>query len=200
MSIIGIIILAAGASTRLGQPKQLLTYQGKSLIRHITEVAINSQCRPVVVVLGADAEIIEPHLINLDVHIVHNHQWSTGMASSIRCGLNAIGAIASEIESIVLMLCDQPFVFPDLINQLVARYQATNSIVVASEYAGILGVPTIFHKTLFSDLALLQGDIGAREIIRQHYSNCSSIHFAEGVIDVDTLEDYEQLHKHGIFS
>ncbi|MBD2500027.1 nucleotidyltransferase family protein [Anabaena azotica] len=197
MSNIGIIILAAGASKRLGQPKQLLTYQGKSLIQQITKVAIDSQCRPIVVVLGAGAEMIEPHLINLDIHIVYNQHWSTGMASSIRCGLNAIGAIAPDIEAIILMLCDQPFVSLNLINQLIGEYQTTQSPIVASEYGGIQGVPALFHKTLFSELATLQGDIGARKTIRQHSSRCSSIPFSQGVIDIDTLEDYEQLPEHG---
>jgi molybdenum cofactor cytidylyltransferase len=193
MSNIGIIILAAGASTRLGQPKQLLTYQGKSLIKRIIEVAISSQCQPVVVVLGAYAATIEPHLSNLDISIVYNQQWSTGMASSIRCGLEAIQAIAPDIEAIVLMLSDQPFVSVNLINQLTTGYQTTNHTIVASEYAGILGVPALFHKNLFSELSIIQGDIGAKKIIHQHYSNCLSIPFFEGVIDIDTLEDYEQL-------
>ncbi|BCL38211.1 NTP transferase domain-containing protein [Nostoc sp. MS1] len=193
MTKIGIIILAAGASKRLGQPKQLLTYQGKPLIQYITEVAINSQCRPIVVVLGAYAEKIEPYLLNLDIHIVDNQQWSSGMASSIGCGLNAIEAIAPDIEALVLMLSDQPFVSLTLINQLIAAYQTTNCPIVASEYSGILGVPALFHKTLFSELALLQGDMGARKIIRQHEASCLSIPFSEGVIDIDTLEDYEKL-------
>lgn len=193
MSNIGIIILAAGASTRLGQPKQLLTYQGKSLIRQITEVAVCSQCRPVVVVLGAYAATIEPHLTNLDIQIVYNQQWSTGMASSIRCGLNAIQAIAPEIEAVILMLSDQPFVSLNLLNQLITGYQTTNQLIVASEYAGIFGVPALFHKTLFSELTLLQGDIGARKTIRQHHSQCLSVPFSQGFIDIDTLKDYEQL-------
>ncbi len=193
MSDIGIIILAAGASTRLGQPKQLLTYRGKSLIRQIAEVAIHSPCQPVIVVLGAYAEIIQPDLKNLNIHIVYNQQWSTGMASSIRCGLTAIQAIAPHLNAIVLMLCDQPFVSLNLINQLVAKYQTTNCSIVASEYAGILGVPALFDKTLFSELDLLQGDIGARKTIRQHSSNCLSIPFSEGVLDIDTLDDYQKI-------
>lgn len=196
MPNIGIIILAAGASKRLGQAKQILTYQGKSLIRHIAEVAINSQCQPIVVVLGAYFETIEPHLIDLNIRIVYNQQWSTGMASSIRSGLNAIETIAPDIEAIVLMLCDQPFVSLNLINRLISRYQTTNCNIVASKYAGILGVPALFDKKLFSQLALLQGDIGARKIIHQHYSSCSSIDFFEGVIDIDTLEDYQRLQEH----
>jgi molybdenum cofactor cytidylyltransferase len=200
MSNIGIIILAAGASTRLGQPKQLLTYQGKSLIQHITQVAINSQCRPVVVVLGAYAASIEPYLTNLDVHIIYNQHWSTGMASSIACGINAIQRISPEIEAILLMLCDQPFVCLNLIDQLVAGYQTTNCTIVASQYAGILGVPALFHKTLFSELLLLQGDMGARKTIRQHYSKCLSIPFSKGVVDIDTVEDYQLFQEHGICS
>lgn len=189
MSEIGILILAAGASTRLGQPKQLLSYQGKPLIRQMTEVAIASGCQPVGVILGAYAETIEPHLTDLDITIICNEQWSTGMASSIQCGLREILAIAPELDAIVLMVCDQPFVSSDVIHQLISGYQTSNCPIVASEYAGILGVPALFHRSLFPELLTIQGDMGAKAIIRRHRSRCLGIPFAEGAIDLDTPHD-----------
>jgi molybdenum cofactor cytidylyltransferase len=189
MSGIGILILAAGASTRLGHPKQLLDYRGKPLIRQMAEVAIASICQPVGVVLGACAETIAPHLADLDIHIACNEQWQTGMASSIQCGLRKMLDVDPNLEAIVLMVCDQPFVSPHLIHQLISEYQTSNSLIVASKYAGILGVPALFHKTVFSKLFALQGDVGARSIIQQHRSHCLSIPFAEGAIDLDTPND-----------
>ncbi|WP_413168046.1 NTP transferase domain-containing protein [Capilliphycus salinus ALCB114379] len=185
MSGIGILILAAGASRRLGQPKQLLSYRGKSLIRHVAEVAIASGGEPVGVVLGAYSETIKPHLANLSIHIADNERWSTGMASSIRCGLGEILTISPELDAIVLMVCDQPFVSSDLIRQLISGYQTSNSAIVASEYAGILGVPALFDRTFFPELFQLRADVGAKSIIRRHRSRSLGIPFAEGAIDLD---------------
>jgi len=193
MSRIGILILAAGASRRLGQPKQLLNYRGKPLIRHMAEVAIQSGCQPVGIVLGADAKTIAPHLANLDIHIIHNEQWQTGMASSIRCGLRRVVTITPELEAIVLMVCDQLFVSADLIRQLIEQHQATNCAIAAAKYAEMLGVPALFHHTLFPALAALQGDVGAKAIICQHRSQAVSIPFAEGAIDLDCPQDLKQL-------
>lgn len=189
MSGIGILILAAGASTRLGQPKQLLSYRGKPLIQHIAEVAIASGSQAVGVVLGAYAETIEPHLATLNVHVIYNQHWSTGMASSIQCGLQEILMLSPNLDAIVLMVCDQPFVSPHLIQQLMSGYRTSNYPIVASEYAGTLGVPALFDKTFFPKLSTLQGDVGAKSIIRQHCSHSLSLPFLEGAIDLDTPQN-----------
>ncbi|MBD2461250.1 nucleotidyltransferase family protein [Oscillatoria sp. FACHB-1407] len=193
MSRTGILILAAGASTRLGQPKQLLDYQGKPLIQHMAEVAIASGGQPVGVVLGAYAAAIAPHLINLNIHLTHNAHWQTGMASSIRCGLQQVLQLASDLEAIVLMVCDQPFVTSHLIQQLMTGYQTSNSLIIASEYEDTLGVPALFDKTLFPELMTLSGDRGARSLMRQYRSYCMSIAFAQGAIDLDTPHDLDIL-------
>ncbi len=195
MSRIGVLILAAGASTRLGQPKQLLSYQGKPLIRQMAEVAIGSGCQPVGVVLGAYADTIEPHLTDLNIHIAYNAQWQTGMAGSIQCGLRKLLTLAPDLEAIVLMVCDQPFVSPHLIHQLIQGYQVSNHLIVASEYAGIHGVPALFHRTFFPELNMLQGDVGAKSIIRQHRSCSLGIPFLKGAIDLDTPEDLNRLRR-----
>lgn len=191
MDNIGIIILAAGASTRLGQPKQLLLYQGKPLIEEITAVAIHSGCQPVVVVLGAYAAKIQPQLRHLGVHIAFNEQWSNGMASSLQCGLKKICAIAPNLDAVMIMLCDQPFVSASLIQQLVTGYQTSNSLIVASQYNEIVGVPALFDQTLFSELAAIEGDVGARGMIRRYDAKVLKIPFAEGAIDLDTPQDLD---------
>lgn len=197
MSGISILILAAGASTRLGQPKQLLSYQGKPLIRHMAEIAIASGCQPVGVVLGANYKTIFPCLSDLKAHIIYNENWSTGMASSIFCGLKELLSLSPELDAIVLMVCDQPFVSSDLIQQLIAGYQFSHYPIVASEYADVLGVPTLFNRTFFSDLFQLQGDRGAQSIIRQHRSCVLGIPFAKGIIDIDTPQNLDILSSLG---
>lgn len=184
MSRIGILILASGASSRLGQPKQLLNVGGKLLIQHIAEVAIASGCHPIGIVLGAYADTIKPHLADLNCHIFDNQDWTTGTASSIRCGMRNLLAIAPELDAIDLMICDQLFVSSHLIRQLIAKYS-----IIASEYAGVLGVPALFHRMLFPNLNALQEDSGAKAMIHQYRSRCLSIPFTEGSIDLDTPED-----------
>ena len=192
-STIGLIILAAGASTRMGTPKQLLLYQGCSFIRHITEVAIASVCQPITVVLGANAERIKSELNQLPVQIVENQQWEEGMSSSIRVGIEALLAMNPHLEAVAIALCDQPFVSPQTLNQLVEAYHFTGKPIIASEYAGTLGVPALFSRTLFSELMTLKSTEGAKQVIRKHIHEVYSVPFPEGAIDIDTPNDYEQL-------
>lgn len=192
MSGIGLLILAAGASTRLGHPKQLLPYQGKPLIQQMADVAIAAGCQPVGVVLGAAADRIEPHVAHLNLHLIRNPHWPTGMASSIQCGLRELLIHAPDLAAIVLMVCDQPLISAPLIQQLIASYHHSKQPIVAAEYAGILGVPALFDKAFFPALAALQGDRGARPLIRQHRDQCLGIPFAEGAIDLDTPQDVER--------
>lgn len=193
MSNIGLVILAAGASARMGTPKQLLRYREQSLIRHVVEVAIASVCHPIIVVLGANAECIKLEIESLDIQLIENPLWVEGMSTSVRTGVEALKACNLDVEAVVLMVCDQPFVSTQLINQLVENYRTTGRLIVASEYAGTLGVPALFHRSLFPELTALGGDVGARRVIKQHTLEAFGIPFPEGAIDLDTPKDYEQL-------
>jgi molybdenum cofactor cytidylyltransferase len=163
----------------------------------MAEVALASGCGPIGVVLGAHAEVIQPHLVNLDLIIIHNSAWPTGMASSIRCGLQALLALSPALDAIALMVCDQPLVSAELLQQFLRAHRATAQPIVAAEYANILGVPALFHKTLFADLAQLQGDRGAQSLLRQHRGQCLGIPFPPGVLDIDTPEDLSMLTQVG---
>jgi molybdenum cofactor cytidylyltransferase len=195
MSGVGLIILAAGASTRMGTPKQLLRYDQQSLIRHVVEVARASVCDPVIVVIGAYAELIKQEIDPIQVHIVENPLWGEGMSSSIRVGMEALNKINPEAEAVVLMLCDQPFVFTQLINHMVEIHQITLKLIVASEYTNILGVPALFKRVLFAKLIALSGITGARQVIKKYAQEAIGILFPEGLIDLDTPKDYEQFVK-----
>ncbi|BAY45078.1 4-diphosphocytidyl-2C-methyl-D-erythritol synthase [Scytonema sp. HK-05] len=192
-SAIGAIVLAAGASTRMGTPKQLLHFEGRSFLRQTVEVAIASVCKPIVVVLGAYAEKMRQEVNQLPVMVVENPQWHEGMGASIQVGMTALNAASEEIEGVVLTLCDQPFVSSDVINQLVAAYHSTGQGIIASEYAGTLGVPALFSRKFFSDLMNLQATSGAKQVIKKYSHEVFPVPFAAGAIDIDTPQDYEEL-------
>lgn len=192
-----LIILAAGASTRMGQPKQLLIFQGKSLLRYVAEIAIASSCQPIVVVLGANVAAIRPVLQALPIHLVYNPHWSEGMGSSIRCGMQYLSSYPNPIDAAILTVCDQPFISASLLNQLIQVYRSSRSQqvqqaqIVASAYSGTLGVPALFDRHLFPELLALDSAEGAKSVINRH--GAIGIDFPQGSLDLDTPEDYAQL-------
>ena len=190
---IGIVILAAGASTRMGTPKQLLRYQEHSLLRHTIEVAIASVCRPIIVVLGAYAQLIQPEISQLPVQIVENLQWNQGMSSSIRVGIQELKTYYPEVKAVIVTLCDQPFISTEIINQLAITYHSTNQPIIACEYAETLGVPALFSDRLFWELVTLQNGEGAKQVIKKHSQEVFGISFPEGATDIDTPEEYAEL-------
>ncbi|MGA9767959.1 MAG: nucleotidyltransferase family protein [Blastocatellia bacterium] len=186
---VGLVILAAGASTRLGRPKQLLMVDECSLLRRAIESALASVCQPIAVVLGAFATRLIEELIDLPAYVVINPHWEKGMSSSIRIGIDALEA-GLKIEAAIIMLCDQPFVTAEIIDDLVAAYRATGRQIVASEYGGTLGAPALFGRPLFADLKMLEEAEGAKKVINEHASQVLRIPFAQGAIDIDTPMDY----------
>ncbi len=190
---IGIIILAAGVSTRLGQPKQLLIYQEHSLIFNTVKVAVNSDCAQIVVVLGAYADLIFPEVSNFPVEIVKNCDWQEGMNTSIKVGINTLKVTQENLEAVLLMLCDQPFVSTQLIKKIIDVYYLTGKAIVACEYAGTFGVPALFSAKIFPEMLNLKTAKGAKQIIKNYADQVATVDFPKGEIDIDTLADYEQL-------
>ncbi len=191
----GIIILAAGRSARLGSPKQLLPYADKNLLQHSIDVAVESSMKPIIVVLGSEIEEIERKIDNSEVIIAKNPDWESGMASSVVCGIKTLNKLHPDIESVVLMVCDQPFVNPGLLNDLVRKHMESGSSIVASSYENIMGTPALFHKKHFPELASLEGDTGAKSLFKKHAEILQTIPFEKGGIDIDTIEDYRILAK-----
>ncbi len=186
-------MLGAGSSSRLGRPKQLLPYNGKSLLEHSVDTANNAEANPVIVVLGADAALLEKLIDEKKVHIVENKEWEEGMASSIRCGVNALMHIAPSSDAVILMVCDQPHVSASLLNELITIQKNSGRLIVTSQYENTFGPPALFYKTLFPELLKLKGDAGARNIVVQHIDDVATVLFTEGNIDIDTEEDYKAL-------
>ena len=188
---IATIILAAGSSSRLGEPKQLLTNNGKTLVRQITETALSLQAGPVIIVLGANRARIQAELVGLPVQLVQNPDWQQGMASSLQAGLNYLPD--TSIESFLVLLTDQPFVTPTLLRELIDTRQKTNRGIVACQYgeADFLGVPALFDSRYRSAFMNLSGDVGARKLIKQHANDCVSVPFPLATVDLDTKQDVE---------
>jgi molybdenum cofactor cytidylyltransferase len=189
----GIILLAAGASRRLGKPKQLLLYNGQSLLQHNMNIASGSLAKQVIVVLGANAEAILSEIDQEMVHVAINTGWEEGMASSIRCGLNELLKADPFSEGAIVMVCDQPFVSASLLNNLVTTYQETGKPIIASSYENTFGPPALFHKSMFTELLQLKGDTGARKIIQQHANEVGIVPFPQGDIDIDKQSDYDNI-------
>jgi molybdenum cofactor cytidylyltransferase len=178
MRKVAVIILAAGASRRLGEPKQLLQFRGRTLLRHAAETALQTKCRPVVVVIGVQALRMREELEALDVRVVENEKWEEGVASSIRAGLAAVG----EVEGVIMMLCDQPFVTAEFLDRLAASER-----LAAAEYGGSVGVPAFFGREFLPELNALEGDQGAKAILLRN--NAERIPCPEALVDIDTKTD-----------
>lgn len=192
-SNIAIIILAAGASTRMGTPKQLLPYQGQNLLAHTIGSAIASICKPVLVVLGANAQQIRSEVSQTSVIVIENPDWHLGMGSSIRSGILSLANCSETIDAAVIAVCDQPFIRPEIINYLVTAYHSTGKSIIACQYADTLGVPVLFSHIFFSELASTGKTVGAKKLINKYHNEVFSIPFPQGVIDIDTPKDYQQL-------
>jgi molybdenum cofactor cytidylyltransferase len=191
--VIGAVILAAGSSSRMGRPKQLLRFGGETLLTRAALAALGAACNPVIVVTGAHAEQTRGELRGLGVLEVENPRWEAGMGSSVSAGVLALLEAQPGTAAVVLMLCDQPLVNADVVAGLVASHRETGCEAVASRYGESYGVPALFARTLFDELARLEGHAGAKQVIGRHASRARFVPFPGGEFDVDTPDDFTRL-------
>lgn len=194
MSTVGLLLLAAGSSSRLGRSKQLVRFEGQSLLRRAAQAAVGSGCSPVVVVLGAQAEAHLPELEGLPVQVVLNPHWAQGMGSSLRCGMEALSQ-APGVEAVVVAVCDQPHVRAEHLAALVQAWRTHGQPMVAAEYAGTVGVPALFHRSLFAELATLPPQAGAKAVLQRQPAKVEVLPLPEAAVDVDTPEDAQRLSR-----
>jgi molybdenum cofactor cytidylyltransferase len=185
---IGAIVLAAGASRRLGQAKQLVIHHGEELVRHTLRAAAESRCTATCVVLGANADHVMPAVLGIGAEVVHNPAWETGMASSIAAGV--AWAERRGHDAIVLCVCDQPHLSAAHLNALIHEHETTGD-VIASRYHAAVGVPVVFPRASFPALLALTGDQGARGLLRTGIVRV--VAWDAGAVDVDTPQDLDQL-------
>lgn len=176
------IVLAAGASRRLGRPKQLLRFEGRTLVERAADLAIAACDGPVLVVVGAHADEVVQSLGARPLSIVRNERWEEGMGRSLTA---AIAALPAACDAVLVLLCDQPKLRVESLRELVARWRAAPDRLVASAYREALGVPAVFPRRLFASLAALAGDAGARRVIAQEGARALRVEVPEAAFDVD---------------
>ena len=193
---IGIIILAAGASGRMQEPKQLLEFEGKTLLRRAALAAIESICQPVVVVLGANFEMTNAEIKDLAVEICFNEKWQSGLSSSIKTGIENLLKIEPDISAVMITLADQPFVTANHMNSFAEKFYQSKSALIAAEYNGAIGVPALFAREIFDDFFELSGDKGAKLILEKRREALETIELPEAAFDIDTPRDFIILKSH----
>jgi len=182
------LLLAAGGSSRLGRPKQLVEWEGKTLIRRAAEALVGSGCSPVFVVLGAEVDRSLQELAGLDVEMLVNESWQGGMGSSIAFGMSSILTSQPLPDAVLVSLCDQPLITAEKLRPFLDTFRRFGTDVIAAQYDDVTGVPALFSKALFPKLLDLKGDKGAREIIRNS-PDAMTIPLPDAGIDVDRNED-----------
>jgi molybdenum cofactor cytidylyltransferase len=192
MTETAIIILAAGSASRFGSAKQLFRFGNKTLIQHVIDEAIAAKAGVVIVVTGAHSDEVSKN-INQEVQIIFNEQWKEGMASGIAAGVNKSIALNNHVNKIIIAVCDQPFISADLFKQLVAKQHETGRPIIACAYSDTLGTPVLFTQKYFHALRVLQGDEGAKKILKSNPEDVATISFPRGNIVIDTVEDYKKL-------
>lgn len=189
-SCIAGIILAAGASSRMGQPKMLLTWKGDPLIRHAARTALAGGLNPIIVVTGASGEAVQSALDGLDVQIVHNPNWMSGQSTSVRAG---IGALPAQADAVIILLGDQPYLSSALLQALCTYYDQYHPKILAPTVGGQRSNPVLFDHSIFPFMLSLEGDTGARSLFARFPPTLFPWDDEHLPFDIDTPEDYGKL-------
>ncbi|NER11283.1 molybdenum cofactor cytidylyltransferase [Muriicola jejuensis] len=192
---ITILLLAAGASRRMGRPKQLLPWGNSTLLGHAIETAISCQSDQVFVVLGAGADTICESLEIDGFEVIINEEWAEGIGATIRRGISHVSSLHPVPDAVLIMLADQPLIGKEHLENLMALFKKEEKRIVCTEYVGKLGVPAVFPRRFFPDLARLTGDHGGGKLIAAHAEEALGIPAVDKVADLDTPQDYLSLTK-----
>ncbi len=190
MKIAG-VVLAAGASSRLGFPKQLVQFDGETLVRRASRAVLLASFSPVVVVVGANSDRVIDEIAGLPVTPVSNPDWASGMASSIHAGLRAALKCDSEVTAVLFTLCDQPLVSDKHLMALAALFSESRQPIAAAAYNATCGVPAIFGKPMYPRLLALHGEAGARKVICANLHNVAQLPLPAAAFDIDTEADLD---------
>ena len=191
------IILAAGASSRMGRSKQMLVINGENLLTRTIHTIFKAGIDNVAVVIGAEENAHRKLLDRLAVHVVYNPDWQKGMGSSLKAGLHFLTSQKRPPQAIVVSVCDQPLLSADNILNLLKKYIETGKPIIASRYSGKPGVPALFDHNCFKKLQALGDDQGAKSLILSNPGDVAVIEFPGGEVDLDTMDDYESFVKGG---
>lgn len=183
------LLLAAGGSSRLGKPKQLLKFDGETFVRRAVRAATEAGCQPILVVTGRDHAQVAAELCDFSVELLPNESWERGIGTSIRLGIRQL----SVSDAVVLLVCDQPHVTAIHLRQLMSEQTRTQKRMAASAYAETIGVPAFFTRDCFPELLSLGDNEGAKKLLQAAPNDVANVAFAAGAIDIDSSADYAQL-------
>ena len=179
----------------MNKPKQLLEFQGKTLLRRAVETVVESIYKPAIVVLGANYERTKAEIEDLPVEIIFNRNWADGLSSSIKSGIENLLKTAPEIAACVIALADQPFIKAAHLNLFAEKFEQADDLIIAARYNKTRGVPALFLREIFDDLRELSGDQGAKPIFEKYRKSLTTIDLPEAAFDVDTPQDYLKLNS-----
>jgi molybdenum cofactor cytidylyltransferase len=188
------VVLAAGGATRFGKLKQLLPWGSGTLLTQVVDTALASSARPVVVVLGAQAEACRATLGGRPVQVVINPAWAQGQSTSVQA---ALATLPPHINAALFLLADQPAVQSDTLEALIMRYRITRAPLVWPEFQGQRGNPVLFDRRLFPELKALRGDVGGRAVLQAHIAQAERVPVSDAgiLMDIDTPDDYYKLRE-----
>lgn len=190
---IGILILAAGGSSRMGRPKQLLQLNGKSLVCRTAQTAIEAGGQPIVIVTGAAAQEVATDLRGLPIHLAPNPSWERGMGSSIQAGMGRLLEIEPNLDAVIIMLCDQPGISAATLRKLIDAHTETDKPLCAASFGDAIAPPALFGRQFFNELLSIPPQHGAKQILLNHSSELLRVDCPEAARDVDTPTDYGAL-------
>lgn len=195
MSKLAVLILAAGNSSRMGSPKQLLKWKNTTLLQHsINSVKAINDIN--ILVLGANFEKIEPSIISDDIIILQNKHWQKGLGNSIAAGVQYVKESLPNVDNILIVLGDQPLINSDYLKKMIGIHKLNREKLICTMYEkGRLGVPAIFNNSFFEELLQLNDDKGAKNILQMYSDRMLSVHGENLISDIDTIDDYELLYK-----
>jgi CTP:molybdopterin cytidylyltransferase MocA len=189
---LGAVVLAAGASTRLGSRKQLLRIGGVTLVRRATLAALSARPARTIVVVGAHADSTFQAVADLGAERLDCKNWADGMGASLRAGARAL---SEDVDGLLVVLCDQPEVSAEHIRRLVTEWDVAPDRAVASAYAGTVGVPAILPRSWFADLIALAADRGARDLLRRRAGDVTAVAAPELSRDIDEPGDLDAVDR-----
>jgi molybdenum cofactor cytidylyltransferase len=185
---VGIILLAAGSSSRMGEPKQLLEINRQPLLRLMAKQAVDSKANETIVVVGHRADEIKKTIQDLSLKILFNEHSENGMGSSVKCGISFLKE--NDFAAALIITCDQPFLTSSHLNKMMEAYRHGKNLLAASKYSDSVGIPALFDQKLFDQLLSIDDSQGAKKVINENISGALILDFPQGEIDLDTVEDY----------
>jgi len=195
-SNIAIVILAAGASKRMGEPKQLLKWGDTTLINHAINTAVAINSKEILVVLGAHYELIEKSIENSEVTILNNLHWEKGLGKSIAFAIDYLQNSKLDVDGVIVILSDQPLITSDFLKSIVSKFQPNKNQIIATSYGkGKQGVPALFDKFYFNELITLSDDHGAKDLLKKYKDHVEALSPPTENKDLDTNEDYTNLYQ-----